>query len=76
MQMVAPDANLFWCPRCGTLLELRGPVGKERPNAEAPKLVQHCRGFERTLTDPSLLSAFRALGISESINTPANRRKA
>ena len=74
LQKIDTEGIVFWCPRCGTLVEHRGYMGKEYVNADAPKLVDHCRGFERMVHDPGLLSALQTLGISESINIPANRK--
>lgn len=55
----------FWCPRCGTVLD----VQSEYPKSEAPKLVDRCRQFEGMFAagEASGEDAWRRYGIEESI---------
>lgn len=86
MQLVgglADRSHVYWCPRCGTL-RLQGLPGlQENCKDEAPSLVKRCRKFVPHISaDNELLgseriesiqSAWRRLGIAESINLPENR---
>lgn len=60
--------GIFWCPRCGTLMQEGG-------TAEMPGLVERCRELAAENTHSSAFPwpAWRRLGIAEAINLPENR---
>ena len=67
--------SFYWCPICGTVLACDGA-----PPA-VPALVDRCRLFRQTTVhdlefagNRKLDRLWHTLGISESINTPENRR--
>lgn len=68
------DHRVYWCNRCGTLLE-KGPNEWERK--EAPMLVERCREFEQHASEAAtvlqVVRMWHRLGITESINTPGDR---
>jgi Zn finger protein HypA/HybF involved in hydrogenase expression len=60
--------GIFWCPRCGSLLE----AFLEHTKVEAPKLVERCREFGERV-DEYWLKTWQHLGIAEAINLPESR---
>lgn len=75
LQKIDVEGRVFWCPRCGTLVENRGYMGKDFFAVEPPKLVSHCQGLLRMASgrNNSIRSAMQVLGIIESIHLPADR---
>jgi len=70
------DQNgIYWCPRCGSIQELKGILVATVVDQAVPNLVERCRKYEAELDTP--MGRTRAnwyrLGIRESINTPENR---
>jgi glutaredoxin-related protein len=78
MQKLSADPkHLWWCPRCGTLKEVVGHLGREYVSVEAPKVVDRLRGFVRMIdgTDAGkfLRREAESCGILESVMPPAER---
>lgn len=76
-RLSADPKNFWWCPRCGTLKELIGHVGREYVSVEAPKVVDRLRGFVRMIAGTPegrfLRREAEACGITESVLTPGER---
>ncbi len=67
------ERNRYLCPRCGTV-KVTEP--DEPDQVYVPKLVERCRHFDkfvRATLDGQSVQHWHGMGISESINTPANR---
>ncbi len=72
----AETVDHFHCERCGTMVA-KYLIG-DHVNIYTPKLVERCRELEKCLIvaeQPEGIEALRILGISESINVPADRPK-
>lgn len=63
--------RLFWCPRCGTVLNEKCGL----PSTYTPKLVEHCREYETHLTNTCALHIreWNSTGMRESIHLPRGR---
>lgn len=70
--------HLWWCPRCGTLKEVVGHLGKEYVSAEAPKIVGRLREFVRMISPGEagrwLREQAEVNGVLESTHTPEERK--
>lgn len=64
----SPANDVFWCPRCGTIL--MGHMG----DTGIPKLVERCRAFREEFWANETPPIWDRLGIAESINIPAERK--
>ncbi len=67
--------NFMVCPRCGTVKI--DAFGQHGDKVYVPNLVERCRHFEQACVGKSRSgtdSAWRTLGIAESINPPENRK--
>jgi hypothetical protein len=77
MQKLDGPTDRWWCPRCGTLKEVVGHLGREFTNTEAPKLVDRVRGFVRMIDGTAagrfLRGQAEAAGILESALPPGDR---
>jgi hypothetical protein len=76
-KLSAAPKHLWWCPRCGTLKEVVGHLGKEYVSAEMPKVVDFLRGFVR-MVEPGpagryLRQAAETAGILEAVHRPEDR---
>ncbi len=73
MQCLDHARALFWCPRCGTLLDRDTPI-----SITTPMLVLRCRDFAERMPKEAAFgrwSDWHRLGIAEAIDVPARRRK-
>lgn len=76
-KLSASPKHLWWCPRCGTLKEVVGHLGKEFTSTEAPQVVDRLRRFVRMISDTAagrfVKSEAESCGILESVNRPEER---
>lgn len=65
---------MFWCPRCGTLVQQTGPNWQ---HVGVPKLVDCTRGFVRMIDDTAagrwLKQQAEVSGILEAAHKPGDR---
>lgn len=76
-KLSAESKFLWWCPRCGTLKELIGHLGKEYTSVEAPKVVDRLREFVRMIDTGSagrwLREQAEVSEVLESVLKPEDR---
>ncbi len=70
--------RIFWCPRCGTLLEVEQtdldgePQAGREVRSSVPKLVKRCREYREEIGSYHY-EAWHRLGIEEAILPPEQR---